>query len=142
MKQAVYTHLNADTELMALLAGGLYTVPEISRRATPAAFDSNSEVKPCGLIKIGSTIPVNPYVVGSQITIDIYLYHPSGFTVLSAALDRIYQILHRKTLTISNGTCLGIQHEADTPELYDSALDVPVRRSRYIAAVLREHDGD
>lgn len=137
MKQAVHDRLTGDTQLMALLPGGLHTTAEISRQATPTAFDANSEIMPCALLKLGSVIPAGPYETSAQQTIEVFFYHPSGFTALSAVIDRVYQLLHRQRLEPSSGTCWGIQHDNDTPEDEDPALGVPMRRSRYVAFIRR-----
>ncbi len=139
MKAAVATYLKSDSTLVGLLSGGIYhEAIEISRQETPTAFDSNSEVMACALIKLGSTVPVGPLPNSAQQPIDIYLYHPSSYLSLQIAVNRVYKLLDKMKLTPeAGGKCWEIVHENDTPDDKDPALGVPMKRSRFIAVINR-----
>lgn len=139
MKGAVATRLGADSTLVSLLPGGIHSEAiEISRQETPTAFDGNSEVMACALIKVGSTIPAGPLRTSAQQLIDIYLYHPTSFVSLQAIANRVYELLNRQKLTPeAGGRCWEVVHENDTPDDKDPALGVPMKRSRFIAVINR-----
>lgn len=137
MRTAINALLIGDATLMAILTGGLYTTDEISRQKTPAAFDANSELRPCALLRLTSTSPTGPHYHSAQQGIELYLYQKAGYDQIDAAINRIYQLLHRQKVTPSAGTCWEIYHDNDTPDTEDSALQVALKRSRFIAYIGR-----
>jgi len=114
----VKTVLEADTALMAILTGGLWTgFTEINRQDVPGAFDANKEIMPCALIKIGTEMPRGPYKKSTRTAILIYFYQRAGNNFIESAMDRTYALLHEAK--IGSGTFL-ILHE-DTVHSYDIA---------------------
>ena len=94
--------LVADTTLAGLLTGGLYAdVPEISRQFTPNAFDTNKEIKPCGLLRGSNEIPNGPYEDGVQLPVNLYLYQHSGFDVMELVEARVFVLLNRKKIAVA-----------------------------------------
>jgi len=128
--------LVADTSLAALLAGGIHNdVEEISRANTPSAFDSSTkEWKPCALIKLGTEIPLFGYDRSVQTPFTIYLYQRQGYDIIEAAMDLIYDDLHKS----QTGTNVWeIFHDASVYQLRDQALDCALASQRFTATRLR-----
>jgi hypothetical protein len=138
VRDAIYDLLTSDSELMAILTGGLHTKTEISRQNTPAAFDANDEIQPCGLLKFETQTPWGPHEHGSRLYFSVMLYQRSGYDDVEAARERLYQLLHRQKVTPSNGGCWEIQHAGDVPDVEDGALGCSLAVSRFVATVLRE----
>jgi len=70
--------------------------------------------------------------------VQIYIYE-RGNTVIEAARQRVYELLHRSKLAPA-GADVGafeVVHTGDLPEMREEALDCTVRMSRYMATVLR-----
>jgi hypothetical protein len=88
--------LQADTALMALLTGGLYTDTTIDRQSTPSAFNSDKEVLPCGLLRTTSDTPIPPYLRGARTYVSIFLYQRIGYSTIRAAATRLFDLLHEK----------------------------------------------
>lgn len=123
--------LTADTALMALLTGGVFTdVEEISRQNTPAAFDTNKEIKPCALIKFPNEVPTGPYSTSVRTAFVIYVYQRSGYAVISAAIVRIFADLNEKRI----GTNVwNIEFVSTVHQQRDQALDCPLGSLRFSA---------
>lgn len=138
MRDAIKTLLEGDSTLMSTLTGGVHTKTDISRQATPGAFDSNGELKPCALLKISSQRPDGPYHQGSSLTFELWFYERSGYDNVEAARERAYTLLHRQSVTPSSGSNWEIRHADDVPDGEDDALDASVAVSRYQAFVLRQ----
>ena len=99
MISAIATLLQSDSELTTILSGGIYgKVLEINRQLTPDAFDANSELQPCAIIKAGTVTPFGPHVHGHSQSLEIYLYQRAGYTAIEAAARRIYQLLHNSRI--------------------------------------------
>lgn len=138
MKAAVYALLNGDATLGAALTGGLYQVPEISRQATPGAFDANSELLPCGLLKLEAQTQGRVFVRGSRVYLVVYLYERDGASGIEAARARIYDLLHDQQVVPTDGsTCWRIRHVNDVADTKEEALDARMAMSRYEGLVLR-----
>jgi hypothetical protein len=140
MRDAIYALLSGDATLMATLTGGLHKaaeVGEISRQTTPAAFDANGEIQPCGLLRFGSISPMGPYVHSARLIIALYFYEPKGYQNVDAARERAYVLLHRAKVTPAVGACWEIRHTDDVPDGRDSALECSLAISRFEAVIRR-----
>ncbi len=129
MRDTLKDFLTADTALVALLTGGLYTATEISRQLTPGAFDANGEVLPCALLVLEAEDPVGPYNTSSRLFVVLYLYERQGYTTIDAALKRIYTLLHRQR--ISGNGIWEMRHVGDVPDQRDATLNCALALSRY-----------
>lgn len=97
------TRMEADSTLMAILTGGVYTagalgVLGINRTDTPAAFDSNGYLRPCALVRERPLVPdlqVNDFleqVASATQVVEIYIYQDTGYTSIDTALDRLFTL--------------------------------------------------
>lgn len=129
----IRTALIADGTLMGLLTGGVYEgVEEISRQNAPAAFDANSELKPCALVKLGVESRRGPYreIVSVQTPITVYFYQRDNYDVIEPAMSRTLALLHQAK--IGTGTW-EIEYESTVNHQRDQALDCPLSTMRFIA---------
>lgn len=95
----VKSALEDDDDLMDLLPGGLYIhISEISRQSAPGAFDSNSEIVPCLLIKEGNELPNGPYSRSARTPLAFYFYQLTGFDVIEQAMDSVHDLLHEQRI--------------------------------------------
>lgn len=138
MIDAVLTLLQDDTALNAALTGGVHRAVEISRQATPDAFDGNGELLPCALVKQETATPWGPHDDSGRLYVVIYFYERAGYTNIETARKRVYSLLHRAKLTPEDGSGnYDIRHGNDLIDLEDPALNVPMAMSRYVATVQR-----
>lgn len=136
---AIFSELEIDVTLSAILTGGLYDgteVNDISRQATPAAYDEYSELKPCAILKPETQAPAGPHPDGSRLFVTIWFYQQSGSAAIDAGRVRAYQLLHRATLGGSEGLW-DVRHANDLLGIEMQALGVPAIMSRYVATVNR-----
>ena len=136
---AILAALQGDAALMSLLTGGLYdgiAVTDISRQATPDAYDAWQEMKPVGLLKPESQAPAGPHPHGARLFVALWLYQQAGSAAIDAARERAYQVLHRSQLAGSGGMW-EVLHAGDTLGAEVQALGVPVIMSRFVATVNR-----
>lgn len=135
----IFAALEGDAALSAILTGGLYDgteVNDISRQATPAAYDDYSELKPCAIVKPETQAPAGPHPDGSRLYVTIWFYQQSGSAAIDAGRVRAYQLLHRATLAGSDGLW-DVRHANDLLGIEMQALGVPAIMSRYVATVNR-----
>ncbi len=138
MIDAVLTLLQYDAAIAGVLPGGVQRAVEISRQATPGAFDANGELRACALVKQETATPWGPHEDSGRLYITIYLYERAGYDAIEAARKRIYALLHRQKLTPVDGSgCYEVRHVNDVIDAEDSALHVPMAMSRYMATVER-----
>jgi len=131
--------LQGDTTLAGILTGGLYDgteINDISRQATPAAYDQYSELLPCAIVKPETQAPAGPHPDGSRLFVTVWFYQQSGSAAIDAGRERAYQLLHRATLAGSGGLW-DVRHANDLLGIEMQALDVPAIMSRYVATVNR-----
>ena len=136
---AILAALQSDAQLSAILTGGLYDgaeVADISRQATPAAYDDNCELKPCAILKPETQAPAGPHPDSSRLFVTVWFYQQSGSAAIDAGRVRAYQLLHRTTLAGSDGLW-DVQHVNDLLGIEMQALGVPAIMSRYVATVNR-----
>lgn len=138
MIDAVLATLQADGTLTSTLTGGIHRAVEISRQATPTAFDGNGEIKPCALLKQETATPWGPHDDSGRLYVVVYFYERSGYTNIEAARKRVYALLHRAKLTPVDGSGnYDLRHANDLIDIEDQALNVPMALSRYVATVQR-----
>ena len=134
----VKTVLEADATLMALLTGGVHNdVEEISRQNTASAFDSNNEILPCALIKLGVEIPRGPYIHSVQSPLVIYFYQRQGFDVIAPAMVRVYGLLHDQKI---GSATWRVEFDSETSNQRDDPLDCALGTQRFVA--VRSRAGD
>lgn len=139
MKAAIYNLLNSDSTLMSALTGGLYhEVSEISRQATPDAYDGNKELQPCALIRQETGTPWGPHDHSARLYVTIWFYERNGYTNIEAARKRVYDLLHRQKLTPVDGSGnYDIRHADDLLDQEEPELGVSMAMSRYVATMER-----
>jgi hypothetical protein len=123
--------LAADVALMMILTGGIHTGMEITRQGMPAAFDANSEILPCALVKTEVETPWGPFDGSSRVYVIIFLYERAGNSNIEAALNRIYTLLHRQKLATTYNTW-ETHHANDILEQEDQALSCAMATSRFV----------
>ena len=131
--------LQGDAQLAGILIGGLYDgteINDISRQATPAAYDQNSELLPCAILKPETQAPAGPHPDGSRLYVTIWFYQQAGSAAIDAARIRAYHLLHRTTQVGSDGLW-DVRHANDLLGIEMQALGVPAIMSRYVATVNR-----
>jgi hypothetical protein len=136
---SILAALQGDAALTAILTGGVYDgmeVADISRQATPAAYDGDSELKPCAIVKPETQAPAGPHPDGSRLYVTIWFYQQNGSTEIDAGRVRAYQLLHRTTLAGNDGLW-DVRHANDLLGIEMQALGVPAIMSRYVATVNR-----
>ena len=136
---SILAALQGDAQLTAILTGGLYDgteVSDISRQATPAAYDDYSELKPCAIVKPETQAPAGPHPHGSRLFVTLWFYQQSGSAAIDAGRVRAYHLLHRATLAGSDGLW-DVRHATDLLGIEMQALGVPAIMSRYVATVNR-----
>jgi len=135
----IFNALEGDAALAAILTGGLYDgteVNDISRQATPAAYDDYSELKPCAIVKPETQAPAGPHPDSSRLFVTLWFYQQSGSAAIDAGRVRAYHLLHRATLAGSDGLW-DVRHANDLLGIEMQALGVPAIMSRYVATVNR-----
>ena len=136
---AIFNALHGDATLLALLPGGLYDglqVQDITRQATPNAFDAYAEIKPCGILKPETQTPWGALEDGSRLYVVLWLYAQHDMTALDAARERAYALLHRQQVT-TDAHIFDVRHANDLLGGEVQALNVPFVLSRYYATVRR-----
>lgn len=125
------TVLALEAPLTALLTGGIHTgIEEISRQLAPAAFDSNGEIKPSLLIKLGVEIPSGPYLASVQTPVVMYFYQRQGYGTINAAMKLVFDALNETNV----GTSVwNIRHSNTVYDQRDIALDCALLTLRFVA---------
>ena len=96
---AVYQVLAGDVALLALLPGGVWQgIGEISRQSAPAAFDANSELRPCALVKAESERDDGPARIAGAQMVAIWVYDRTSDENVEAAVARIHALLRRRQM--------------------------------------------
>ena len=138
MIDAVVALLQNDATLSAILTGGVHRAVEISRQATPDAYDGRRELLPCALVKQETGTPWGPHEDSGRLYITVWFYARDSYTAIEAARKRVYALLHRSKLTPSDGSgCYDIRHANDLLDQEEPELGVPMAMSRYVATVQR-----
>ena len=138
MIEAITTLLQGDSQLTAILTGGVYHAAEVSRQATPDAYDEWRELKPCALVRQETLTPWGPYEHSGRLFVTIWFYQRAGYDAIEAARKRVYDLLHRKRIAPESGEgCWDVVHVNDLLDQEDPGLGVPMAMSRYVATIQR-----
>lgn len=138
MIDAVVDLLQNDAALTAILTGGVHRAVEISRQATPDAYDQRRELRPCALVKQETATPWGPHDHSGRLYLAIWFYDRTGYTAIDAARKQVYQLLHRTKLAPSDGSgCYDIRHANDLLDQEEPDLGAAMAMSRYVATVQR-----
>ena len=137
-KLAILDLLKADSAFSTPLAGGIYAVgvddvEQISRQDTPNAFNANSELLPCALLKLETTTPFGPFTRSSRQFIVLYVYQQRGHSIVHAALDRAYDLLHQQD--VPGAGAWDISMSDILPDLPDDILNASAGYIRFAAII-------
>jgi hypothetical protein len=136
LEDTFVTLMQADTELMALLTGGVYSaiaVGEVSRQYTPAAFDENKEIMPSALVSMGTEVIQGPYHNSVKTPVMVYFYQRIGSDIIEQALNLVYELFNYQKL---DGTWL-VEHDMSIFNQADQALACSLCLLRFMAVRLR-----
>ena len=136
---AVLAALQNDATLQGILPGGVYSgleTSDISRQATPAAYDEFGEVKPCGLLKVETATPWGPHPDTARLYVVLWLYAQRDIAAIDAGRERAYQVLHRQQLSTTEGI-FEVRHASDVMGTEVGGLDLPTIASRFVVTVDR-----
>ncbi|MEW6650572.1 MAG: hypothetical protein AB1453_10335 [Chloroflexota bacterium] len=133
MRNQIRDLLAADAALAGLLSGGIHIATEINRQETPVAFDANSEVLPCALVRQETTTPAGVHPEAARVFVRIFFYQQRGMDKIDAAMARCFALLDRQRLD----GCWEIQHADDLHDLHDPGLNCSLAMSRYLAVARR-----
>ena len=138
LRAALKTLLEADATLVATMTGGLHDSTEISRSGTPSAYDDRGDLKPCGVLRVGTMTPMDPFDTAERQFFSLYWYQkPGDYTSIDAMRCRAKTLLHTKRVTISPGFVYEIRHADDFGDSWDDVLGCPMSYSRYSVIQLR-----
>lgn len=97
----------ADTDLMLILTGGVYTVGElgrdgISRDTAPDAFGEDGYLLPCAIVKQRDMVTDEQVIAltakSGQQVVEIYIYEDHAFVNIDAALSRLFVLFNQHIL--------------------------------------------
>lgn len=137
---AIVGLLQGDATLVGLLPGGIYdgqTVMEVARQTTPGAFDANSELRPCGIVKAETATPWGPHAHSGRLFVQVFFYERLGYAAVEAARERVYALLHRVQVTPGTGGCYEIRHGGDVLGQEEPGLGAAMAVSRFVATIQR-----
>lgn len=136
LRQAVISLLENDATLMAILTGGVYDRREISRTLTPAAYSVVGALKPCAVVTLEVTTPLGPAEFDFEtVYFQVWLYEEAGnhYAAIDPARDRVRALLHRQSVTITNGCVHEIRHADGLGDSFDEALNAEMTYERFYA---------
>jgi len=137
---AMVAALQGDATLAGVLTGGVYdglAVGEVSRQATPAAYDEFGELLPCALVMPESAGPVGPLPDSGREFVVVWLYDQHDYAVIETARQRVYALLHRVKVGTAADAVFDVRHANDVLGSQVQALGLPMIASRYAATVWR-----
>ena len=138
MIDAVIALLQGDAVLNAALPGGVHNAIEISRQATPGAYDANGELQPSALVRQETATPWGPHNDSGRLYFAVYFYDRASHTAIETARKRVYVLLHRQKLTPTDGSGnYEIVHASDLLDMEEASLGAALAISRYVATVQR-----
>ena len=122
--------LTADSTLMTLLTGGVYTSEEVGpeglRRGedspTDAAFDENELLKPCVIIRQLDAVPYtrirshNPPMAGITEPLEIFIYQRRNQNIIEQVRIRIFELLEGRRL----GKSYPMMWQGESPVGFDT----------------------
>lgn len=134
LRDTIRDYLAADATLMAVLTGGLYAGGEIDRQFTPAAFDANKEILPCGLVAMETQVPAGPFttvgLASMRAFFTVTFWQRSGYASIDAALDETFVRLHDSKIGVT-ANLWTVRFAEDSADLVDPGLLCPMKYGRY-----------
>lgn len=135
MRDVIKAYLAADATLMTILTGGLYAGGEISRQDTPAAFDANKEILPCGLVALETQVPGGPYgdipgLTSTRLFFTVTFWQRNGYASIDAALDETFVRLQGSKIGETTALWM-VRHAEDSADIEDPGLLCPMKYARY-----------
>lgn len=127
--------------LIYLLPGGMYsaiTVGEISRQFTPEAFDANSELQPCALVKIGVEVPRGPYPDSVQTPVQIFFYQKYTSAEIDNAMTITFALLNYAKIGVGTWR---VEYESGGWNQADDVLNAILHVLRFNAIRIRQPYG-
>ncbi len=125
-----------DPVLAGILTGGVYAgIAEISRQDAPGAFDANSEILPCALVKPGTEIKSGPHSHSVQTPVTIYFYQYRLYDAIENAMVRAYSLLHEKKIGSHTWQIL---YDSSVSNQLDTALECSLSTLRFNAVRSRQ----
>lgn len=137
---AIVAALQDDATLDGMLTGGIYDgllVSDVSRQATPNAYDEFGELLPCALVKLESTSPAGPLHDSARTFVTVWLYAQHDLEVIEPARERVYRVLHRQKVGAAADGVFEVRHANDVLGAEVQGLDHPMILSRFAATVWR-----
>ena len=138
MRETIRAALAADAALAATLTGGVYALRELTRQSAPGAFDANSEILPCALVRVEAEAQHGPFTstvaLSARSYVVVVFYQRDGFTAIDTAMARVSALLHRSKLGAGTWE---ITWADDSGDLEDEGLGCSMRYSRYVMTRLR-----
>ena len=106
----IQTLIEADSAIMTLIVGGVYTDDEtnrngIGRTTTPAAYDANGFLQPCAYLKERAQVGNwggglgNDGFTGTRQVFEVWLYDDTAYTSIASARDLLIPLLQRTLIT-------------------------------------------
>ncbi len=131
IKATIITLMEADVALMALLAGGVYGVAQLSPAMSPP-FDEYGRVQPCALVRREVSAATGPRGRFSRQFVVIFFYDAAGYEVITEAMNRTRTLLHE--YRVGSGA-YELRHVDTVDDQYDDAILAYMHRARYEVAV-------
>jgi|GEM_PF-3556161 len=129
VEQAVKQRLEADSQLMAILTGGVWTTRQPLENMASVRDDAGrGQLKPLAVIVPGPPIIEDQFqadVMGVLArTFSVYLYQPGpGYEVVSVAVTHVERVLQAGRLpNTSNYTCQSPMKMPDEPAAIEQSL--------------------
>lgn len=102
--------LQADSALLALATGGVYSFDDtgrkgINRTTTPAAFDSAGVILPAVVVAERAANPLpaiaddSNQMLAIRQAVEVWVFHDASKAALEAIQYRVYQLLHAKPVS-------------------------------------------
>ena len=104
------TFLEADGTLTGILTGGIYDASELDQNlltpSTPGLYTSATvpKLKPCLLIRWAEKNPSEVVDKSRRQFVNFFVYEHRGYANINAAIGRLFDILNRKKVTVTNGS--------------------------------------
>ena len=138
LRSAIKALLEADDTLTATMTGGLHDSTEISPTSTPDAYDNRGDLRPCGVLRMGTMTPMEPFDEAERQFFSLYWYEkPGGYTNIDAMKYRAKTLLHVQQVTLDPGWLYEIRQADDFGDSWDDALGCPMSYQRFYAVLLR-----
>ena len=137
LREAIVSLLSGDATLGTTLTGGVYNRRDLSRTATPSAYNTTTgDINPCAVVTMST--PVQEAIKEAAFERDwfqVWLYEAEGnnYANIDIAADRVIALLHRQTVTVSPGGIHEIQYADGLGDSYDDVLRCEMSYLRFWA---------